>query len=276
MAFSLSKPPATVNASPSESAGGQSGEQHEKRRDHPRGDHRELVFLRQAHRRAAADRGVDDDEQAARHDGEVERPAEDRGEHDRRRVNRETGADPALQEKQRRAEQARLLVEAPPEKFVGRVDVEPAENRQENNRDDDQRERSAEIILHETEPVLVALAGRGEKRRRAGLRGHHRHADGEPAGVGRAREIRAEVAPAARAPRAVGGNAEQRADENEVIERVHENFSVNSASSAIHNAKIPSTRIRTNKRHATCGSPADPAARQRVEAGEGQADSSCR
>ena len=126
---------------------------------------------------------VNDDQQAAADDGQVERPAEHGGENDGRRVNGDAGGQPALQEKQGRAEQAGLGVETLAQIFVGGIDIQPPVNRQEDRGDDDQRQRQAEIILHETQVRLDTLAGRGEKRDGAGLGGHDRKADGEPARV---------------------------------------------------------------------------------------------
>ena len=87
----------------------------------------------------------------------------------------------ALQQEQARAEQPGLGVEPAAEVLVGRVDVQPPVHRQEHRRDEDQRQRRAEVVLHEPEAVLIALAGRREERDRAGLGGHHREADGGPA-----------------------------------------------------------------------------------------------
>ena len=93
-------------------AGGQLRQQDEERRDHAGEDDADLIFLREVHRVAAAGDGVDDDEQAAADDGQVEPPAQDGGEHDGRRVNRDAGAEAALQQEERRAEQAGFRVEA--------------------------------------------------------------------------------------------------------------------------------------------------------------------
>ena len=76
-------------------------------------------------------------------------PAEQGGKNDGRRVNRDAGSDPALHQKQKRAEQSRLPIEALPEIFVGGVNLQPLINRDENRADDDERERLAEIILDE-------------------------------------------------------------------------------------------------------------------------------
>ena len=213
-------------------AGGQPGEQDDERRDHPGKDDPDLVFLGQIHRVAAAGCGVDHHEQPAGHDSQVEPPAHHGGKHDGGSVDGDARAQPALHKKQARAEQPRFPVEAPAEVFVGGVDVEPPVNRQKKDRDDDQRQRRAKIVLDEPDPVLIALARDREKGDRARLRGHDGKADGQPARVAGALDIGGQVAAPARLPHAVRGNAHERAEQHEVIEQVHrENSRVNHASS---------------------------------------------
>ncbi len=154
-------------------------------------------------------------------DRRVQPPAHDAGEHDGGRVDRDARAQPALEQEKARAEQAGFRVEAAAEIFVGGVDVQPPVNRQEKRRDEDQREGRAEIVLHEAETVFIPLSGHGKERDRAGLRGHDRQADGEPARVATALEVGLEVALSARAPDPVGGDAHQRGEQDEVVERVH-------------------------------------------------------
>ena len=45
----------------------------------------------------------------------------------------------------------------------------------------------------------------------------------QPVGVARALQIGVEIAPAARAPDAVGGDAQHRAEQDHVVEQVHAN-----------------------------------------------------
>ena len=52
-----------------------------------------------------------------------------------------------------------------------------------------------------------------------------------------------QAAPAARAPDAINGNAEHRADEDDEIERAHENIFVSAMSSATQKTKLPRTKI---------------------------------
>ena len=58
-----------------------------------------LIFLRDGHGLAAARHGVNDDEQPAADDRQVERPAKDGGENNGRRVNGQARAQPALEKK---------------------------------------------------------------------------------------------------------------------------------------------------------------------------------
>ena len=146
------------------------------------------------------------------------------GEDDRRRVDRDAGREAALQEEERRAQQPGLRVEAAPEVLVGRVDVEPPVDRQEDRGDQDQGEGRAEVVLHEAQPVLVALARRGEERDRARLRRHDREADRRPSpSCRRPSGRRCRLLPVARPPDAVGGDADQGAEQDDVVERIHEN-----------------------------------------------------
>ena len=114
--------------------GGQFRHQQAKRGDHAREDDADLVFLRDGHGVAAAGHGVNDDQQAAANDRQIQRPAEDGGQHNGGRVNGQARAEAALHQKQRRAQQPGLAVKTPAQKFVGGIDIQPAENRQKENR----------------------------------------------------------------------------------------------------------------------------------------------
>ena len=131
-----------------------------------------------------------------------------------------------LHQKQKRAEQSRFLIEALAEIFVGGVNLQPLINRNENRADDDERERLAEIILDEADPAFVSLARHGEKRDRAGLRGENGKADRSPANTFVALEIVAETFATARAPESIERYRQNRRDEDEVIEPIHENRTV--------------------------------------------------
>ena len=138
---------------------GQPEQQHDDGRHHADRDHRHLPLLGQGDRLAAAGDRVDDHEQPGEHDDEVEPPAEHRGDDDRGRVDRHAGGEAALQQEEAGAEQAGLLVEPLAEELVGGVDVEPAVHGQEHGGHDDERQRQAEVVLHEADAALEALAG---------------------------------------------------------------------------------------------------------------------
>ena len=160
--------------------GGQFRHKQAKRGDHAREDDTKLVFLRDGYGVAAARHGVNNDQQAAADNRQIQRPAKDGGQNNCRRVNGQARAEAALHQKQCRAQQARFAVEPLSQKFVGGINVQPPENRQKKNGDDDQRDRHAKINLHEAKSAEITLAGSGEKGDGAGLRGHDRKADGEP------------------------------------------------------------------------------------------------
>ena len=135
-------------------------------------------------------------------------------EDDRRRVDGDPRLEAALEEEQGRAQQAGLGVKPAAEVLVGRIDVEPPVHRQEHRRDQDQRQRGAEVVLDEPEAVLVALAGHREKRHRAGLGGHHREADGGPPRAAVALQVAAQAQPTAPLPDAVGRDPDHARDQN--------------------------------------------------------------
>ncbi len=179
---------------------------------------------------AAAGDGVDDHEQPGEHDDEVQWPAEHRGEDDRGRVDSHPRGEAALQQEEAGAEQARLLVEPPAEELVGGVHVEPPVHGQEHRAHDDERQRQAEVILHEADAALEALAWDREERDRARLCGHHAEADGPPPGGRVAAKIGVEAPHVARAPGAVRGDAHDGAKQHDPVGKVHEKIRVNSVS----------------------------------------------
>jgi hypothetical protein len=189
---------------------------------------------------AAGDR-VDDHEQPGEHDDEVERPAEHRGDDDRGRVDRDAGGETALQQEEAGAEQARLLVEPLTEELVGGVHVEPPVHGQEHGAHDDERQRQAEVVLHEADAALEALAGDREERDRARLRGHHAEADRPPAGGRAAAQVRVEAPHVARAPGAVRGDAHDGAEQHDPVGDVHEKIAVNTDNRITTSTNQPKT-----------------------------------
>ena len=139
----------------------------------PAEDHRHLPLLGQADRLAAAGHGVDDHEQPGEHDDEVERASRAPWRDDGGRVDGDPGGEAALQQEEAGAEQTRLLVEPPAEELVGGVDAEPPIHGQEHGAHDDEREGQAEVVLHEADAALEALARDREEGDRARLGGHH-------------------------------------------------------------------------------------------------------
>ena len=119
------------------------------------------------------------------------------------------------------------MIETLPEILIGRDDLEPVVNRDEDGADDDEREGQAKIILEKPHPALVGLPGRGEKSDRAGLRRHDGEPDRAPANARIALQIMAEIMIGARLPPAVNRNREQRAEEHGVIEAAHKKIAAN-------------------------------------------------
>src|SRR5256714_529850 len=124
------------------------------------------------------------------------------------------------------AEQTRFFIETLPEIFVGSENFQALIDRDEDRADHDERERLSEIILDEPDAAFVSLAGHGEKRDRAGLGGEDGEADSSPANRPVAFQVFAEVRVIVGSPESVKRDREDRREENEVIEPVHENRSV--------------------------------------------------
>ena len=220
---------------------GQPEQQHDHGRHHAGRDHRHLPLVGQGDGFAAAGDRVDDHEQPGKDDDQVERPAEDRRDDDRGRVDRHAGGQPALQQEEAGAEQARLLVEPLAEELVGGVDVEPPVHGQEHGAHDDERQRQAEVVLHEADAALEALAREREERDRARLRGHHAEADRAPAGGRVAAQVRVEAPHVARAPGPVRGDAHDGAEQHDPVGDVHAKIPVNTVSRTTTSTNHPNT-----------------------------------
>ena len=123
----------------------------------------------------AGNRVGHDDPRHDKHRGALA-PSQDHREHHRRRVERQPHAQAALDQKNQAGGQARLGVKALFEKLVSGNDFSFVKVRNDDRRDDDHRQREAEIKLDEAHPVHVGLAGGADKRDGAGLGGH----DGKP------------------------------------------------------------------------------------------------
>jgi hypothetical protein len=119
------------------------------------------------------------------------------------------------------------LIEALAEIFVGREYLQALIDRDENRADDDEGERLAEIVLDEPDAAFVGLPGHGKKGDRPCLRGHDREADGPPPDAVVALEVMAKIWMAVGFPESVKGDSQDRREEDDVIEPVHENRKVN-------------------------------------------------
>ena len=215
--------------------------EHDRGRHHASEDHRHLPFLGQADCLAPARDGVDDHEEAAAHDDEVQPPAQHGGQDDGGRIDGHPGGEATLEQEQSRAEQARLVVEAPAEEFVGGVHPEPPVDGKEHRAHDDEGEGQPEVVLDESDAALEALSGNGEEGDGARLRGHHREADGSPADGPAALEVRAEALDLARAPGPVRSDAEHGAEEDHPVDEVHEKYREKAARNATTSTNHPIT-----------------------------------
>src|ERR1700686_2850299 len=186
-------------------------------------DDQDLITLGEADDLGAADNRVSNDESAREPDGEIQVPTEQRGKNNGRRIDRDAGGDPALNQKQERAEQSRFLVEALAEIFVGGENFQPLINRNKDRADRDEREGLAEIILDESDSAFVGLPRHGEERDRAGLGREDGKADGSPADGFVALEILAKGWVIVGAQNPVEQNGDNRRQQDDVIEPVHEN-----------------------------------------------------
>ncbi len=128
------------------------------------------------------------------------------------------------------------------EEFVGRVDIQASVEREKDRSDDDQCQRQPEVILHERHPVLVRLARHRQKRDRARLRGHHGKTNRTPARLPITLQVRVDVPRTARAPDAVDGDADDRCDEHNEVERAHAYVQVKMASRKTMTTKAPITK----------------------------------
>ena len=96
-----------------------------------------------------------------------------------------------------------LAIEALLQVLVRRVDAGVVEERHQRDRQDDHRERQAEVELHEPHAVVVALSGRADHRDGAQLRRHHRDAGGPPRDAALGEEVAVELVAVLGPPQAV-------------------------------------------------------------------------
>ena len=143
-------------------------------------DHDHLLHVGPRDCLHAAEHRVDRCRQANRQHGQRQAPTHHDRENHRRRRDDHAALQATRQQEQQARQRARFRVKSPLEIFVRGVDARAIEERHRGDREDDHRERQAEVELHEPEAVAVALPRRADKRDRAELRGHHRQAYGPP------------------------------------------------------------------------------------------------
>ncbi len=172
--------------------------QHERERQCAQDD-AELERVRRRHGARAAEHDRAHDERAQERARRAHVPAEDHRQHERRRVERDPGGEPALGQEERRRERARFPVEALLQELVRRAHAQPLVDRHQRRAQDDHGDRQAEVELDEREPADVALTRRGHECHRARLRGHDRKRHERPRHAPARDEESREVARAARA-----------------------------------------------------------------------------
>ena len=115
------------------------------------------------------------------------------------------------------------MIETLTKVFVGSVNLQSLIDRNENRADDDEREGLAEIVLDESDPALVGLARHGKERDRAGLGREDGEPDRSPTDCFISLEVLAEVRVLPGPPQSVKRDRENRRDQDEVVDPVHEN-----------------------------------------------------
>ena len=145
------------------------------------------------------DHGGHRDEQRGRGQVQVEHERQ----HDGRRGDDRAARHAAREQEQQAGEAAGLRVEPFLEVLVRRVDARVVEERDQRHRQDDHRQRQAEVELHEAHAVVVALTGRADHRDGAELRGHHRDARRPPGNAALGEQVAVELVAVFGSPQAV-------------------------------------------------------------------------
>ena len=216
-------------------------QQHGDRRRHPEHDDEHLLHVGPRHGLHAANGRIGDHRHADREHGDRQRPPERRRHHHRRRGERDAERRRAADHEEEARERARLRVEAPLEILVRGVDARAREERHDGDRQDQHRERQAEVELHEAEAGEIAQAGRAADRHRAQLRGHHRQADGKPRQRAIREEVPVDLVRRLRSPQPVDDDPRDVGDDDEPVERAHENNRPNHTSARMTAASIAIT-----------------------------------
>ncbi len=200
---------------------GDAHDEHHDSREHAGDDDHHLLDVGPRHRLHAADAGVENHRNADDEHGDLQLPAENRGDDDRRRGQRHAERKRAAHEKQKARERSHADIEPPLEILVRRVDLRAVEKRHGRHRQDDHRERQAEIELDESQAGEVRLSGCADERDRAHLRRHHREPDGPPRQRPVAEKITFDFVRPLRSPQPVVHNPHEVDDDDGPVERAH-------------------------------------------------------
>ena len=220
---------------------GEEPEEEDEGRPHADEDDEELLELRRVHRLRPSRRDVDDDERPRERRRDGDGPPEEDGEDERRGVDRQAAREAALEEEEEGRQAADPYVEALLEVLVGRVDVQPVVERDSGDREDDHRERQAEVELDEAHPVGVGLPRRREEGDGARLRRHDREADDPPRGGAARHEVALHVRLVAALRDAPGDDEDERRPEDAPVEERHRNALAKSQKRTISSASAPRT-----------------------------------
>ena len=166
---------------------------------------------------------VDNNQTTGEPDGQVQAPPEQGGQNNSRRIDCNSGGDSSLHEKQERAEQLRLAIEALAQVLIGCVNFQPLIDRNEDRANNNESEWLPKIILDEPDAALVGLARHGKKRDRSGLGREHGEPDRCPANARIPLEVLAEGGAPAGSPKTIQRDRQNRGDKNEIIQLVHKN-----------------------------------------------------
>ncbi len=118
------------------------------------------------------------------------------------------------------------------------------EERHDGQREDDHRDRQAEVELDEPQAGRVRLARRAHQRHGAHLRCHHRQADRPPRQRPVGEKVAFDLVGSLRAPQPVDDDPDDVDDEHTPVERMHqENIFPKSHSSRMMTASTTTTRM---------------------------------
>ena len=152
---------------------------------------------------------------------QLDRPAEDRREHHRRRGDDRPARHAARQQKQKRRERSRLRVEAALEILVRGVHLRAVEKRHERDAEDHHRQRQPEVELHEPHSVGGALPRRADHRHGGELRRHDGQSDGPPRQAAIGEEVSLDLLRAARPSQPVDHDVREPPDDDHPIQPMH-------------------------------------------------------